>query len=124
MVFLVRGCVNKLEKIYKKEIEMEVYAFIENKKTGTIHILKTEQNPNGRILEAKARLVFNHKSFNIDDLSDELIPYSNYISMFYLVVWDNISNARKLAEIMANQGYNICANCVRELYKNNYQDID
>ena len=99
---------------------MEVYAFIENKKTGTIHILKTEQDPHGRILETKARLVFDHTSFNIDDLSNELIPYPYYPNF----IWGNIFNARLVATNLANQGFNVCGNCVKELYKNNYPDLD
>jgi len=102
---------------------MEVYAFVENKKTGTIHILKTKQNPNGDISLIKINLVYNHKSFDKDDLSNEFIfypfPYPNNG-----IIWNNIFAAREAAKFFANQGFNVCGNCVRELYKNNYPDLD
>ena len=99
---------------------MEVYAFVENKTTGTIHILKTEMDPNGYISQIKIDLVFDHKSFNKNDLDNNLIPYpySNFI------IWGNISDAREAAKNFANQGHNVCGNCVRELYKNEYPDMD
>ena len=100
--------------------KMEVYAFIKNIKTKTIHILKTEREPNGYISQIKIDLVFDHKSFSKNDLDNNLItyPYNNYIT------WINISDAREAAKFFANQGYNVCGNCVRELYKNNYPDMD
>ena len=99
---------------------MEVYAFIENKKTKTIHILKTEMDPKGYISQIKIDLVFDHKSFSKNDLDNNPITYLYSNS----VIWGNISNAREVAKNFANYGYNICGNCVRELYKNNYPDMD
>jgi hypothetical protein len=101
----------------------EVYAFVENKKTNTIHILKTTQNVYGQIQEFKAKLIFDHKSFNIDDLENRLITQSqdNFGTPIY---WTSIKNARLTATHLANMNYNVCANCVRELYKNDYPDLD
>jgi len=98
---------------------MEVYAFVENKKTRTIHILKTEKDPFGNISQIKIDLVFDHKSFSKNDLDNYLIPYS-----YYNIKWENIYEARLAATNLANQGFNVCGNCVRELYKNDYEDLD
>jgi len=99
---------------------MEVYAFAENKKTGTIHILKANQNLQG--ITSGKELVFNHKSFNFTDLKETPIiqgidDEGNYI------YWTQMVDARITAAQLANRDYNICGNCVRELYKNDNLDM-
>jgi len=36
----------------------------------------------------------------------------------------NENNIRCAAAILMNRGFNVCGNCVRELYKNEGEDID
>jgi len=105
----------------KKEDKMEVYAFAENKKTGTIHILKANQNLQGRI--SGKRVVFNHKSFNMEDLKNFLI-IQDVDDLGNRIFWAPITDARLTAAQLANRDYNVCGNCVRELYKNEYPDMN
>lgn len=83
--------------------------------------MKANQDLQGRI--SGKRLVFNHKSFNMEDLKNFLIIQDvdnegNYI------YWTQITDARFTAAQLANRGNNVCGNCVRELYKNEGEDID
>jgi len=93
---------------------MEVYAFAENKKTGTIHILSKP-----------GLLVYKHKTFDERNLS-KFIPYHPDIPgvLENNNFWGNIKAAKLMAAYLTNIGKNVCGNCVRELYKNNYPDMD
>ena len=93
---------------------MEVYAFAKNIETRTIHIVKYP-----------GLLIYKHKTFNEGSLS-KFIPYHPDISgvLENNNFWGNIKAARLMAAYLANIGKNVCGNCVRELYKNNYPDLD
>lgn len=93
---------------------MEIYAFAENKETRTIHIIK---HP--------GLLIYKHKTFDEENLS-KFIPYHPDIPgvIDNNTNWGNIKAARIMATYLANQDYNVCGNCVRELYKNDYPDLN
>ncbi|AZV46882.1 hypothetical protein C3L23_06220 [Nautilia sp. PV-1] len=93
---------------------MEVYAFAKNNETETVHILK---HP--------GLLIYKHKTFDEGNLS-KFIPYHPDIPgvLENNNFWGNIEATRLMAAYLANIGENVCGNCVRELYKNEYPDMD
>jgi len=101
---------------------MEVYKLVQNEETNTFHIIKTPLNQNNFPIERMSKLVFDHANVDLYKLRDFnfYIPTLN----FNLLKWGDIQTIRIAAAILANEGYNVCGNCVRELYKNNYVDLD
>ena len=91
-----------------------IYAFTKNIETRTIHIIKYP-----------GILIYKHNTFNEENLS-KFIPYHPDIPGILKnnKFWGDIKAARSMATYLANEGHNVCANCVRELYKNDYPDLE
>jgi hypothetical protein len=97
------------------------YKLVQHQNTKTFHIIKAPVFNNEVNINA-IQLNFNHKTIDRNNLVsvNYFIPQLN----FNIFNWENINIIREAAAILANQGYNVCANCVRELYKNDYPDLE
>jgi len=106
------------------------YKLVQNKETGTFHIIKAPVNNFNNVIERNSELVYEHNPNKVNKFN--LLDFSYNIHFFYytqeinfnIFQWGNIQTIRIAAAILANEGYNVCGNCVRELYKNNYVDLD
>ena len=103
---------------------MEVYKLVNNKETGTFHIIKAPVNNFNQIIERNADLIYEHNPEKVNKFN--LLDFNYYIPElnFNVLYYGNIEIIREAAAILANKNYNICGNCVKELYKNNYPDLD
>jgi len=108
-----------------KEIAMIfTYKLVKNNETGTFHIIKAPVNNWNQVIERNAELVYKHKpnilnKYNLNDINFYLQEIN-----FNIFNWERIETIRLASAILANKGYNVCGNCVRELYKNEGEDID
>ena len=103
---------------------MEVYKLVKNKETGTFHIIKAPVNNFNQIIERSANLIYGHSPEKVNEFN--LLDFNYYIQElgFNVLNYGNIEIIREATAILANKGYNICGNCVKELYKNNYPDMN
>ena len=101
----------------EEEINFE-YKLVENRETDTFHIIKIS------LIERNIELIYKHKSKRVNESMLFDFNYDIKELDFNILDWGDIETIRLASAKLVSSGFNVCGNCVRELYKNDYPDFD
>jgi hypothetical protein len=120
---MLKGIIKEIKD--KKENKMNFnYKLVQNEKTNTLHIVKAPILHNSINYNA-IELIYKHNKEKVNSI--DLRDFNFYIQELNFYTYNNwmdINTIRLASAIIANSKHNVCANCVKELYINQYPDMD